>query len=134
MVDNAEAGYGWLTFPEVLEAAGITWKVYQDVGTGLDSAGSYGNASDPLTGNYGDNPLLYFNQYRDAPTSSPLYQRAVTGTHVAVSGTLFDQFRADCAANTLPRCPMFVHRRRIRSIQTGQRITAPTMCHKSSTR
>ena len=103
VVDNAEAGYGWLTFPEVLEAAGITWKVYQDVGTGLDSAGSYGNASDPLTGNYGDNPLLYFNQYRDAPTSSPLYQRAVTGTHVAVSGTLFDQFRADCAANTLPQ-------------------------------
>jgi phospholipase C len=103
VVDNAEAGYGWLTFPEVLQNAGITWKVYQDIGTGLNAAGSYGDASDPTIGNYGDNALLYFNQYRNAPESSALYQRAVTGTNAAVSGTLFDQFRADCAAGSLPQ-------------------------------
>ena len=104
VVDNAEAGYGWLTFPEVLQDAGISWKVYQDIGAGLNAAGSYGNDSaNAYVGNYGDNPLLYFNQYRNAPTSSPLYQRAVTGTNAAVSGTIFDQFKADCAANTLPQ-------------------------------
>jgi phospholipase C len=104
VVDNAEAGYGWLTFPEILQDAGITWRVYQDIGTGLNAAGSYGDDSaDPLVGNYGDNALLYFNQYRNAPTSSVLYQRAVTGTNAAVSGTIFDKFRADCAANALPQ-------------------------------
>jgi phospholipase C len=104
VVDNAEAGYSWLTFPEILQDAGITWRVYQDIGTGLNAAGSYGDDSaDPLVGNYGDNSLLYFNQYRNAPTSSPLYQRAVTGTNAAVSGTIFDRFRADCAANALPQ-------------------------------
>src|ERR1700692_85041 len=104
VVDNAEAGYSWLTFPEILQDGGITWRVYQDIGTGLNAAGSYGDDSaDPLVGNYGDNSLLYFDQYRNAPTSSPLYQRAVTGTNAAVSGTIFDQFRADCAANALPQ-------------------------------
>ena len=103
VVDNAEAGYSWLTFPEILQNAGITWRVYQDIGTGLDAAGSYGDTSDAYIGNYGDNALLYFDQYRNAPTSSPLYQRAVTGTNAAVSGTIFDQFRADCSANTLPQ-------------------------------
>jgi phospholipase C len=104
VVDNAEAGYSWLTFPEILQDAGITWKVYQDIGTGLNAAGSYGDdTADPLLGNYGDNALLYFNQYRTAPTTSPLYQQAVTGTNATVSGTIFDEFKANCAANTLPQ-------------------------------
>jgi phospholipase C len=104
VIDNAEAGYSWLTFPEILQDAGITWKVYQDIGTGLNAAGSYGDDStNPLQGNYGDNALLYFNQYRNAPTSSPLYQGAVTGTNAAVSGTIFDEFSAACAANALPQ-------------------------------
>ena len=104
VVDNAEAGYGWLTFPEILQDAGIDWRVYQDIGTGLNASGSYGNDSaDPLVGNYGDNALLYFDQFRNAPASSELYQRAVTGTNAAVGGTIFDRFRADCAANALPQ-------------------------------
>ena len=37
VVDNAEAGYGWSTFPEVLERTGISWKIYQDMGNGLDA-------------------------------------------------------------------------------------------------
>jgi phospholipase C len=103
VVDNAESGYGWLTFPEVLQNAGITWKVYQDIGAGLNAAGAYGDSSDPTVGNYGDNALLYFNQYRNAPVSSALYQRAVTGTNASVSGTLFDQFRSDCQSGSLPQ-------------------------------
>ena len=33
VVDNAEAGYSCLTFPETLQAAGIRWKGFQDIGT-----------------------------------------------------------------------------------------------------
>jgi phospholipase C len=103
VIDNSEAGYSWSTFPEALEAGGISWKVYQDIGLGLDSAGSWGNTKDnPYIGNYGDNALLYFDQYRNAQPGSPLYEKARTGTHVAVSGTLFDDFRKDVLGNVLP--------------------------------
>ena len=61
VIDNAEAGYGWSTFPEVLEAAGISWKIYQDIGEGLNASGFWGWTGDnPYIGNYGDNSLLYF--------------------------------------------------------------------------
>jgi phospholipase C len=102
-VDNAEAGYAWSTFPEVLEAAGISWKIYQDIGLGLDAAGSWGNTADPYIGNYGDNPLLYFKQYRNAEPGSALYDKARTGTHTAAGGTPFDIFRRDVANNALPQ-------------------------------
>lgn len=102
VVDNAEAGYSWLTFPEVLEAAGVSWKVYQDIGTGLNAAGSWGDTTDAYVGNYGDNSLLYFDQYRTAQPGSPLYEKAVTGTNAVVSGTIFDNFRSDVLANKLP--------------------------------
>ena len=108
VVDNAEAGYSWITFPEILQDAGITWQVFQDIGTGLNAAGSYGDTSDAYIGNYGDNSLLYFDQYRNASESSPLYQRALTGTNAAVSGTIFDEFRAACKNNTLPQVSWIV--------------------------
>lgn len=38
VLDNAEAGYDWSTYPEVLQKAGISWKIYLDVGAGLDAA------------------------------------------------------------------------------------------------
>ena len=71
VVTNDELGYGWTTYPERLEAAGVSWKIYQDAGEGLDAAGSWGWTSDPYVGNYGDNSLLYFNQYRTAAPGSP---------------------------------------------------------------
>ena len=42
VIDNAEAGYDWSTYPERLERAGISWKIYQDIGVGLDAAGLLG--------------------------------------------------------------------------------------------
>ena len=102
VLDNAEAGYSWSTYPERLQAAGISWKVYQDVGEGLTQAAEWGYAGTPYAGNYGDNSLLYFFQYQDAPASSPLSEFARTGTNIDASGTLFDQFRADINAGTLP--------------------------------
>jgi len=89
VIDNAEAGYSWSTFPEKLQAAGISWKVYQDIGTGLDAAGFWGWTDNPFIGNFGDTSLLYFNQYRNAQPNSPLYQAARTmrGTTAAtISG------------------------------------------------
>ncbi|RUL74444.1 phosphocholine-specific phospholipase C [Dyella choica] len=103
VVDNAEAGYAWSTYPEALENAGVSWKIYQDAGTGLDAAGSWGWTDDAYIGNYGDNSLLYFNQYRQAQPGSPLYQNARTGTNISAGGSLFDQLRSDVLANKLPQ-------------------------------
>lgn len=103
VIDNAEAGYGWSTYPEALQQAGISWKIYQDAGTGLDAAGSWGWTDNAYIGNYGDNSLLYFNQYRNAQLGSPLYQGARTGTNISAGGTLFDQLRSDVLGNTLPQ-------------------------------
>jgi phospholipase C len=104
VVDNAEAGYDWSTFPELLEKAGISWKIYQDVGEGLDAAHFWGwTGDDPYIGNYGDNSLLYFFEYQNAPDASPLAQRARTGTNILKSGTLFDAFRKDVVADQLPQ-------------------------------
>ncbi len=108
VVDNAEAGYDWSTFPEVLEAAGVSWKIYQDVGAGLTAAQYWGWGEDAYIGNYGDNSLLYFHQYQNAAPGTPLADRAKTGTNISVSGTLFDQFRADVAAGTLPQVSWIV--------------------------
>jgi phospholipase C len=104
VITNAEAGYSWTTFPERLEAAGVSWKIYQDVGDGLDKAGNWGCADNAYIGNYGDNSLLYFHQYRDALPGSPLYEKARTGTRIAANPAqgLFDGLRADVAADRLP--------------------------------
>ena len=103
VIANDELGYSWTTYPERLQKAGVSWKIYQDVGTGLDAAGSWGWGSDPYIGNYGDNSLLYFDQYRNAQPGNPLYDRARTGTDVSKGGTFFDQLRADVKAGTLPQ-------------------------------
>ena len=42
VLGNEELGYDWTTYPERLEEAGISWKIYQDIGDGLDAAGSWG--------------------------------------------------------------------------------------------
>lgn len=104
VITNAEAGYDWSTYPERLERAGISWKIYQDIGVGLDAAGSWGWTGDqPYIGNYGDNSLLYFHQYQNAVPGQPLADRAKVGTNIANGGTLFDQLRADVEAGTLPQ-------------------------------
>jgi phospholipase C len=105
VIDNAEKGYSWTTFPERLEQAGIEWKIYQDVGFGLDAAGRWGDAqTNAFIGNYGDNSLLYFEQYRTAEQGSPLYERARTGTNLAKNPqqSLFEHLQKDVATGKLP--------------------------------
>ena len=102
VLDNAEAGYDWSTYPERLVRAGISWRVYQDIGLGLDAANFWGWGP-PYIGNYGDNSLLYFHQYQNAQPGSPLFLGARRGTDVKNGGTLFDELRADVLANRLPQ-------------------------------
>jgi phospholipase C len=52
-------GWSWQTYPELLSAADVSWKVYQEVD------------------NFGFNVLEYFDQYQNASTSSPLYQNGM---------------------------------------------------------
>ncbi|MDN3577771.1 phospholipase C, phosphocholine-specific [Chitinimonas viridis] len=98
--DNAAAkGLEWQSYAEVLEANGISWKVYQE------------------WDNYGDNYLQYFRNFRvDAAgrkltADSPLYRRGramAPGSHggnaAGTSGQwLIDDFAADVRANRLPQ-------------------------------
>ncbi|KOU23603.1 phospholipase C [Streptomyces sp. WM6372] len=103
VLGNQEAGYGWKTYPERLEAAGVSWKIYQDIGDGLNAAGGWGWISDAFRGNYGDNSLLYFNSYRNAAPGSALYEKARTGTNAKAGEGYFDKLRADVVNGTLPQ-------------------------------
>jgi phospholipase C len=103
VLGNDERGYDWTTYPERLEAAGVSWKIYQDIGDGLDAAGGWGWIDDPYRGNYGDNSLLYFNAYRNAKPGDPLYDKARTGTDARRGEGYFDRLRADVKAGILPK-------------------------------
>lgn len=112
VITNAEAGYDWSTYPERLERAGISWKVYQDVGVGLDAAGFWGWTEDPYIGNYGDNSLLYFHQYQNAAPGTALAERARAGTNVLglnrEPDRLLDAFRSDVRHGRLPKVSWLV--------------------------
>ncbi|WP_239154314.1 phospholipase C [Amycolatopsis sp. FDAARGOS 1241] len=95
--------YRWTTYPERLQAAGISWQVYAN-----DEVG------DGFVGDYSDNPLWLFQQYHDAlasadPKKQQLAERASlqarwkpdSGQGKDVDHVL-TQFIADCKAGTLP--------------------------------
>ena len=103
VLGNDEAGYSWTTYPERLEKAGVSWKIYQDVGDGLDAAGGWGWIQDAYRGNYGDNSLLYVDQYRNAKPGDPRYDKARTGTDAKAGDGFFDVLRADVKAGRLPQ-------------------------------
>lgn len=101
---NDELGYDWTTYPERLEAAGISWKVYQDEGIGLGGGDQYwGWTDDPYIGNYGDNSLLYFNSYRNAEPGDPLFEKARTGTKARDGQDYFEILRRDVRSGNLPQ-------------------------------
>ncbi|MEC4019653.1 phosphocholine-specific phospholipase C [Streptomyces sp. H27-D2] len=103
VLGNDEAGYDWTTYPERLEQAGVSWKIYQDTGDGLNAAGKWGWIEDAYRGNYGDNSLLYFNKYRNAKPGDPLHDKARTGTDAKNGDGFFDILRADVKADKLPK-------------------------------
>ena len=56
----ASEGYFWTTYPERLERAGVSWKLYQD-----------------MDDNFSDNPLEGFRQFRAAAPGSALAEKAL---------------------------------------------------------
>jgi phospholipase C len=107
VLNNAEAGYDWSTYPERLARNGISWKVYQDVGAGLDAEHFWGWGA-PYIGNYGDNSLLYFHQYQNAPSGSPLFEGALRGTDISKGEPFTKQFEEDIRTGKLPQVSYIV--------------------------
>ncbi|TWB39047.1 phosphocholine-specific phospholipase C [Nitrospirillum pindoramense] len=76
--------FSWTTYPERLEAAGVTWGHYQD-----------------MADNFGDNPLANFLQYRAAYRGDP-GSRAVLRDK-GLSTRALDKLREDVLADRLPQ-------------------------------
>jgi len=108
------------TFPEVLQAAGVSWKIYQDLagGPGAPFFGDGEGFGNSFTGNFADTTVLYFNQYATASPGSPLFDNAATGTDIlsiippsaapeqdwlAWAEHQFDDFRHDVQSGKLPQ-------------------------------
>jgi phospholipase C len=75
--------YTWTTYPERLEEAGISWKIYED-----------------MADNFGDNPLVGFRNYRESLQRMPgaLVNLAIKG----LATQHLDVLLADVKAGTLP--------------------------------
>ena len=91
-------GLTWPTYAERLQAAGVSWRVYQEYD------------------NFGDNGLAYFRSFRGLSPDAPLYQRGrawVPGANAANAKTsqgehLVAAFAADVAADRLPEVSWIV--------------------------
>ena len=73
--------YRWTTYPERLQTAGVSWKVYQQ-------ASDYFNL----------NALGWFTQYANAVPGTPLHDRGLT-----LVNNLVAAFQSDVAQGTLPQ-------------------------------
>ena len=134
VIDNAEAGYDWSTYPELLQNAGVSWKIYQDIGEGLDASGFWGWTGDnPYIGNYGDNSLLYFHQYQNAPQGRPLAEKARTGTNILQAARSSTSSAGRTEAASCRRSPGSSRPKPTPSIPTGPPTTAPGTSRRSST-
>jgi phospholipase C len=91
----------WTTYPERLEAAGVSWQVYQE------------------EDNYDDNALAWFKQFSNAPTSSPLWQRGMRKRPA-------EWFEADARAGRLPQVSRRSSSRPGRSAATSARTSSTT--------
>lgn len=86
---NAATDYTWTTYPERLQAAGISWQVYQN-----------------MADNFTDNPLAGFRPFRDA-----YYQRAGYSAELRARGVTtrdLDKLKEDVLANKLPQVSWIV--------------------------
>jgi phospholipase C len=70
-------GYTWTTYPERLQQAGVSWKVYNEID------------------DYGLNVLDLFREYQQAPTDSPLHRNGIATSPIG-------QFEEDARAGRLP--------------------------------
>ncbi len=114
VLGNEERGYGWTTYPERLEEAGISWKIYQDIGDGLDGPGGWGWIDDAYRGNYGDNSLSTSTSTATPSPGTRCTTRRVRGrTWPTATTTRRDRRRRqewEPAADLLGRRPGGLHR------------------------
>ncbi|MGH3229820.1 MAG: phosphocholine-specific phospholipase C [Streptosporangiaceae bacterium] len=106
-----------MTYPELLQAAGISWQVYTN-----DQVGDGGSDPDYFLGDYGDNPLWFYQQYnttnsRNGGAGALAAHGAVTPwktgagappmskTHAAY---VLSSFISDVRSGTLPRVSWIV--------------------------
>jgi len=105
------------TYPELLQKAGVSWRVYTN-----DQVGDSGSYPDYFLGDYGDNPLWFYQQYnstnsREGGTSELAIRGAVTPwktdagappiskTHAAY---VLSSFISDVKSNALPQVSWIV--------------------------
>jgi phospholipase C len=105
------------TYPELLEKAGIGWKVYTN-----DQVGDSGSYPDYFLGDYGDNPLWFYQQYnttnsRQGGTGDLAVRGAVTPWQTdagapplsqAHAAYVLSSFISDVKNNALPRVSWIV--------------------------
>jgi len=77
------ASYTWTTYPERLQAAGVSWRLYQD-----------------MADNFTDNPLAGFKAYREAFDGAPGADGALKT--LALSTRKLDRLREDVLGGRLP--------------------------------
>jgi phospholipase C len=104
------------TYPELLLNAGISWQVYTNHEVGD------GSGNDGWVGDYGDNPLWFYQQYQTSEKAT-----TTAGQQLAVQGAVqpwqpnagtplgpnhvnhvLAQFITDCAAGTIPQVSWIV--------------------------
>ena len=81
-MDNTEpsAGFSWTTYAERLQAAGVSWKVYQQ------------------SDNFDDNALAWFTTFKNAGPGNPLHDKGIATVPDIVAA-----FGNDIANGTLPQ-------------------------------
>ncbi len=82
-IDNSGVAYTWETYPERLQRAGVTWRVYHEVD------------------DFDDNNLKFFTQFQGLTAGKPLYDNAMVNLSAGA-------FAADAAANNLPQVSWLV--------------------------
>ncbi len=82
-IDNSGVAYTWETYPERLQAAGVSWRVYHEVD------------------DFDDNSVKFFAQYQGLGAGDPLYDNAMVNRAA-------DAFATDAAAGDLPQVSWLV--------------------------
>src|ERR1700678_4212921 len=90
------------TYPELLQRAGVSWQVYTN-----DQVGDSGSFPDYFLGDYGDNPLWFYQQYNT--TNSTKGGTGTLATRGAVTKWATDKgapalSKTHAAYTTTPRC------------------------------
>jgi phospholipase C len=83
VTSNLTGPFKWTTYPERLQAAGISWRVYHEVD------------------DFDDNPLKFFARFQNLPTTDPLHEAAILNRAA-------DAFITDATAGDLPQVSWIV--------------------------